>query len=98
MANGNKGVCLARTPKRQISEKMREFRGFVEMWEQGLDREQALAIEEGASLESPGRQQDAGREGLGASPGCLASTLGRGPDPLKGPRVPVPCRQAAERR
>lgn len=37
MANGKKGVCLPRTPKRQILEKMREFRSFVEMWEQVLE-------------------------------------------------------------
>lgn len=67
MENGNKGDSLPQTPKPQILEKVRKLKGFLEMWEQGQEQEQALAIEEGASLESSGGQQDAGREGLGAS-------------------------------
>lgn len=70
MSNGNKEVCLALTPSlRSQRKKKRDSKGFMEIWEQGLEKEQVLAVEEGASLESPGRQQDAGMEGLGASAG-----------------------------
>lgn len=68
MVNGNKGVSLPQTPKSQILEKVRKFKGFLEMWEQGQEQEQALAIEEGLPWRVLGGQQDAGREGLEASP------------------------------